>query len=57
MWETLDQAAAALTRDGWKRCTAYWWDKAVSGGCITVELEWDRERRYLFPVMHDDREV
>ncbi len=39
MWETLDAAAASLTRDGWRRITPYWWAKTVSGRDIEVELE------------------
>ena len=54
MWHSFEEACAALTRDGWKRCTSYWFDKIVSGRKISVELEWQFDM--LVPVLHDDAE-
>lgn len=51
MWSTLDIAAVALTRDGWKRYTAYSWFKPVGEGrLIWLELEWDPTHTTLIPV-------
>lgn len=40
MWDSLEAARVALTRDGWTRDTAYWFHKRVSGGRLELELDW-----------------
>lgn len=54
MWETFDQAAMALTRDGWNRFTCYWWNKMISGRKVWLELEWDARGTALIPVLLQD---
>lgn len=56
MWDSLDDAAIALTRDGWERHTAYWWRKTVGNRKIEVELE--RQSipggTLFIPLVHDN---
>jgi hypothetical protein len=55
MWQTLNDAAVAMGRDGWKRYTGQLWYKRAGGRTIWAELEWCGGG--YVPVMQDDEDT